>query len=132
MTDQEIRIAIAEAFGWKQVKEVIRWSKHVIKLPGGKKVAAMVHKEDELPDYPNDLNAMHEAESSISPAQIPQWIKNLADIAIKQACYGPCDHSYWIVMSTARQRAEAFLKTKGLWKKSDLDTVRESIEKEKE
>jgi len=93
MTDNEINIAIAEA----------------CILTG------------DLPNYCNDLNAMHEAEKVLSPANQPargesQWSAYLGWL-------GFCGENntsevYGCVTATASQRAEAFLKTLGKWEET--------------
>ena len=62
-----------------------------------------------IPDYLNDLNAMHEAETGLKNADKDLWHNywyNLTTV---------CEPSkeYW--RATAAQRAEAFLKTIGKW-----------------
>ena len=64
-----------------------------------------------IPDYPNDLNAMHEAEKSLGSKTI-QYARTLSDLAaqtrlIKTDIYD----KYWVAFSIARQRAEAFVLT---------------------
>ncbi len=54
-----------------------------------------------LPDYLNDLNAMHEAEKVLQGEQLTEYVER------------------WVEWnSTAAQRAEAFLRTLGPWKDS--------------
>lgn len=64
----------------------------------------------EVPDYCNDLNAMHEAEKVlISPASYTECLRLVV------GPYGAAsifDYAH----ATARQRAEAFLKTLRKWK----------------
>ena len=55
------------------------------------------------PDWCNDLNAMHEAEKTLTSAQLLDYIAFLFD-----TCYEA-------TVATARQRAEAFLRTLGKW-----------------
>ena len=62
----------------------------------------------QLPDYINDLNAMHEAEKMFRNAIYCRYISELCDLAIKE--------NNCMYMATAAQRAEAFLKTLNLWK----------------
>ena len=60
-----------------------------------------------IPDYPNDLNAMHEAERTMGDPQL--WVEYqsyLSDVM---------GHVGWLYHATASQRAEAFLKTLNLW-----------------
>jgi hypothetical protein len=60
-----------------------------------------------LPDYPNDLNAVHEAEKKLDVNPWQQYINLLPDII--EDWRSP-------IHATARQRCEALLKTVGLWK----------------
>jgi hypothetical protein len=57
---------------------------------------------DDLPDYLNDLNAMHEAEWFIMNELSVEYVRNLEKISC-------------IWHASAAQRAEAFLKTLNLW-----------------
>ena len=71
------------------------------------------------PDYLNDLNAMHEAEKVLSPANQlasgeSQWSEYLVWLGF---CGKNKTHVvYGCVTATAAQRAEAFLRTIGKWK----------------
>lgn len=64
-----------------------------------------------VPDYFNDLNAMHEAEKTLTAKQQNAYIDHL--------CGAPREDIYqcWssAVFATATQRAEAFLKAIGKW-----------------
>jgi hypothetical protein len=63
--------------------------------------------ETPLPDYLNDLNAMHEAQKILTYAQggeMTLWITRIHGDG-----YGPQ------LFATAAQRAEAFLRTIGKW-----------------
>ena len=67
---------------------------------------------DALPDYLNDLNAMHEAEKGLPLEKIGRYVCYLTSItnAVDST------HGYSrAILSTAPQRAEAFLKTLNLW-----------------
>ena len=60
----------------------------------------------ELPDYLNDLNAMHEAERKLSAAfwdRYAQWLRELTS----------SNRRFLIAHATAAQRAEAFLRAIG-------------------
>lgn len=67
-----------------------------------------------LPDYLNDLNAMHEAWCSLTVQQ-HNWFRNhLQEIVLRDGHkYGPCRS---VCNATASQRAEAFLRTIGRWR----------------
>jgi hypothetical protein len=97
MTNEQINIAIAEACGWK-------YEKNETHAPDG---SFWWSKEPEIPDYCNDLNAMHEAEKVFDTALYCRYINELCDLTIKG------NNSMY--MATARQRAEAFLKTIEKW-----------------
>jgi len=88
MTQEQQRVAIAEACG-EDSDSIVR---------------------ELIPDYLNDLNAMHEAEKTLTYAQggeMTLWIQRMTC-----AGYGPQ------LFATASQRAEAFLRTIGKWKEA--------------
>jgi hypothetical protein len=98
MTPEQQRIAIAEACGWNYID-----SKTI--YPRGIKDGVTL----ELPDYLNDLNAMHDAEKG--------WFDR-HDLAALDT-YDEYLHeatSGWKWNATASERAEAFLRTIGKWK----------------
>ena len=112
MTDQEQRIAIAEACKWRReyifgngVDDYV-W----IHPTNGKVYPDMLCY---LPDYLNDLNSIHEAEMILYKGLIDQdyWQKGYGrfQTILSESVVLPFS-------ATARQRAEAFLKTLGLWK----------------
>lgn len=101
MSDDEMRIAIAEHLGWKPDTRsgyFINESKQEIT------------PEWCLPNFPEDLNACHEMEKSLSNEQQKRlYVDHLAWLMRK---------GEFTVMAPARQRAEAFLRCVGKW--SDL------------
>ena len=102
MTDEQINISIAEARGWK-------YEKNETHAPDG---SFWWSKEPEFPNYLNDLNAMHEAEKVFDTALYCRYINELCDLTIKG------NNSMY--MATARQRAEAFLKTIEKWNSNKI------------
>jgi hypothetical protein len=62
-----------------------------------------------IPDYLNDLNAMHEAEKALTSEQLEVYCNIL---------HKPNHGVYWAIHATASQRAEAFLRTIGKWEES--------------
>jgi hypothetical protein len=68
-----------------------------------------------LPDYLNDLNAMHEAEKVMPYGKLGDYLNRLVELT------GYCDTKTWtkanfdLNTATAAQRAEAFLRTLNLW-----------------
>jgi len=97
MNKEKQRIAIAKACGWSCFEpDTIQYT---AKRSDG--------KWGEIPDYPNDLNAMHEAEKMLTPFQWSYYLDFLTDP------YAPDWQA--AVHATAAQRAKAFLKTLNLW-----------------
>ena len=99
MTDEQINAAIAEACGWTNVSARHRSGR----CPGADDLYV---GHEFLPNYCNDLNAMHEAERVLSKEQI----ENYCDLLWPKG-YG----WFCAIHTTARQRAEAFLRTLGKW-----------------
>jgi hypothetical protein len=110
MTDNEQRIVIAEACGWR---EVVLLGGQVLGFP-----CLDSYLSREVPDYLNDLNAMHEAEKTLNGNH--QRIANYQDALIRVVGitgFGPFGTiENWLLHATARQRTEAFLRTLGKWK----------------
>jgi hypothetical protein len=110
MTDEQINIAIAEHCGFNL--EEYRMEE------GGINVAA-------IPDYCNDLNDMHDAEKELYANECSMYFRILSKV---HPTFGilpkwmDIDHEeeqaweyFQLIHTTARQRAEAFLKTIGKW-----------------
>lgn len=137
MKPEEQRVAIAEACGWKKIHEIfandgVRWA-----TPNNKLVPVKIKLDKHqyngwgkpeswandyydcwnssygnVPDYINDLNAIHEAENTLSEEQRLIYSEELYHTAIK--CQK--ETGLWRYLSaSAAQRAEAFLKTLNLW-----------------
>jgi hypothetical protein len=107
MTDEQINIAIAEACGWKYVNNETH-------APDG---SFWWSKELEIPDYCNDLNAMHEAEATLDFEQAELFEDELSDVTFKNndGLENPLPCRFSVCHATSRQRAEAFLKTIKKW-----------------
>jgi len=95
------RIKIAEACGWTEI-ELCTCHDGINR---GYEPTIGAHKKH-LPDYLNDLNAIHTAEKILTDQQ---WVIYSAEL--------------WKITNnplhaTAAQLAEAFLKTLGLWEES--------------
>jgi len=115
MTNEEINIAIAEACGYEWVSN--GWGCRFLGSPTERSFGSDTQSplcEDaysSVPNYCNDLNAMHEAEkwmiSNLRLLDFWQFAEELKRIV--PANLG--DDSY--IHTTARQRAEAFLTTIG-------------------
>ncbi len=123
MTDNEIRIAIFEACGWTTRSGVVEYDgvsmPWALWIKDGKE-----YNPHDAPDYPNDLNAMHEAEKVLSGenaisyrnhlARITTVLRNLSDMEEVEPYCNENECAY--IHATAKQRAEAFLKTIEKWK----------------
>lgn len=140
MTDEQIRTCIAEACGWKKVGHSLAglggfppagYEKHPLPSPEAHpqdwRIRDGYHPGEQwftLPDYLNDLNAMHEAEAFamsdlMDSDQWEEYGKHLETYhpsATLLTGESVDYHEFATLMhSTARQRAEAFLRTLGLW-----------------
>jgi len=67
-----------------------------------------------IPDYLNDLDAMHEAEKVLNEKQELRYLTQLMLVIDDNSSLGWRKHVCY--RATASQRAEAFLKTLNLWK----------------
>lgn len=111
------RQAIAEACGWK--KEYAFVSQEFGTM--GEEVQAWISPSGEtsvcrIPDYLLDLNAMHEAEKTLTPKQSEEYVSIMDDVlGIPSAFYGTARRAYLVMHANALQRSEAFLKTIGKW-----------------
>ena len=123
MSPEAQRIAIAEACGWqfhaicksynRTPATVARNLKLLGTVEGGPWDQAIV------PDYLNNLNAMHEAEKMLDPL-LPEQSDERSklfesyELEIEHLC--DCsDPAISPIHATAAQRAEAFLRTTGKW-----------------
>jgi hypothetical protein len=106
MSDEQINIAIFEIFRWKWETE-----KNSFFHPENGRL-----KPKDAPDFCNDLNAMHEGERSLNSQQVQDYTLNLLRVTNND---GTRFHGtlgcFAHVHATAKQRAEAFLKTIGKW-----------------
>ena len=110
MTPEQQRIAIAEACGWK-------WhSRSKGKIKVWDNGLDYVFYDSDLPDYLNDLNAMHEAEKTLSQKDKREYAYQLNGGYYTSGL----DDAFDIVHATAVQRAEAFLKTIDKWTTNQL------------
>ena len=132
MTKEQINITIAESSGWHPHPDNDRsdqkfWTTgNSYGVPEkGKpfKIAAFPsliedfhnHIYYNLPNYSADLNAMHEAEKSITdPRKMLDYFNHLSRYNDPDA--QSIQDSFNIITATALQRAEAYLRTIGKWK----------------
>ena len=111
MSDKQINIAIAEACGWKYVNNETH-------APDG---SFWWSKELEIPDYCNDLNAMHKIFLTLPTGSHITFGRHLQEVCgeglVGYVPSYPEDFARLtrIAHATAAQRAEAFLKTINKW-----------------
>jgi len=92
MNNEQINAAIAEACGWKGCPECNE----------------SICEDNFIPNYCKDLNAMHQAEWSLTDDQLWRMAREIER-----------NDEQWYFRATARQRAEAFLRTLGLWEEAE-------------
>jgi hypothetical protein len=118
MNQAKQRIAIAEACGWKMhdhpdclaKKEgwVSRGWETWVMNPSG----LLVFKHD-IPNYLNDLNAMHQAEMVLSRGEHYNQTGGFG-LYVQNLDFVRCGRKH-LIEATASERAEAFLRTIGKW-----------------
>ena len=101
MTNEQINAAIAEACGWTNVTAMHR---------SGRAPNADYVGYEFIPNYTHDLNAMHEAEKYLDTDELFR--------GYYLALYDVTQSTRWPIHATARQRAEAFLRTLGKWEEA--------------
>ncbi len=110
MTPEEQRIAIAEACGWTATVDDDQFWR-ATRADGSMTSDLWCSMSSVwnvgIPDYLNDLNAMHEAEKVLTREQEKEYAYQL------EAVCCPLEYGWH---ATATQRAEAFLRTIGKWK----------------
>ena len=111
MTEEKQRIAIAEACGWKANANNPKF----YRLNEGP-----IRHWSALPDYLNDLNAMHEAEKVLSVDGVRSFNRELTSIVSNtkaaRLSRGESNAVCYEWHATAAQRAEALLRTLNLWR----------------
>ena len=104
MTPTEQNIAIAEACGLTNVKPVVVQN---VAHQGDDRTVGISSDSGWIPDYLSDLNAMHEAEKTLTKEQRRKYVRTL---------FQTTNTDWDSHCATAAQRAEAFLRTLGKWK----------------
>ena len=100
VTDQQQRIAIAEACGWTLKKGIRAWNR-----PNNNGWDCL----EQLPDYLNDLNAMHEA-MLLHPRK-----ELLRDFLYLEVLEDPTNKTNEPAWATAKQWAKAYITSLGKW-----------------
>jgi hypothetical protein len=108
MTKEQINIAIAEACGWTGFNpdNIPDCLQYTARSPSG--------KWGLIPDYLNDLNAMHEAENHLPSDKKEDYWYQLYENC-RRSVFSRVEDNYKMLHAAAAQRAEAFLKTINKW-----------------
>jgi len=132
MHKDEINKIIAEFCGWKNIRELdyqpIGTDPYI---DGPSQVWVGIHPESDvdskeyevIPDYCNDLNAMHEVVEMLKGDDDIKYVNYLfASVGINRYYYMgatpeafPADRQMKVINASALQRAEAFLRTIDKW-----------------
>jgi hypothetical protein len=127
MTEEAQRVAIAEFCGWLFVQMHGSHGYYYFNLPLEKLDTAkrgMISGATpfyQLPDYTNDLNAIHEAELHCfkTPSERCNYLCHLENVASRTRKVAPDQTidpvTQWACFAEAAQRAEALLRTIGRW-----------------
>lgn len=97
MTNEQINAAIAKACGWWGNQK-----ENCMRPPNRTDVYCLI------PDYLNDLNAMHEAEKVLTEDQF-KWYTHWLEKLMPNTGYRS------LLCAPASRRAEAFLRVMGKW-----------------
>jgi hypothetical protein len=119
MSPEAQRIAIAEACGWNGIKHADYTNCALSKFFG---ISPKYGTYQPVPDYLNDLNAMHEAEKVLPDMASDDdgrdqlgYMETLADTLVATWSSNNSADTWLITHATAAQRAEAFLRNIGKW-----------------
>lgn len=109
MTKEQQRIAIAEWMGWSDIKQG--------PYDGSPFGRLDTHELKPVPNYPEDLNAMHEAEKQLDKSLVAKYQENLIKICVTLDKLFVIGQKYgldgYVIHATASQRSEAQCQT--LW-----------------
>lgn len=125
MTDEEINISIAEHCGFMDIKEHDYQPYNIDPyVDGPYQVWAGINPEtnevDLIPDYCNDLSAMHEAENLLSLKDQRNYVFALTQ-TLETSPNVDLNDQFINIHATARQRAEAFLRAHGKWDETIME-----------
>ena len=109
MTEEEINIAIAEHLGWCDIFLPEGDLFYIGKHPG----RGVGRDYQNLPNYTRDLNAIHKAEMSLPVEGYNGQGFDGSRSEFRGQLRLVCEQPYH---ATAKERAEAFLRTVGKWK----------------
>lgn len=102
MTDEQINRAIAEACGWTDIDGLS--AKGLMGNP-----PELLRSFNYIPDYCTDLNAIHDALMTLKDYRILKYYTQMLEAVVDEPL------RFYAIRATARQHAEAFLRTFGKW-----------------
>ena len=112
MNPEQQRIAIAEACGWTVLEPEVKPA--ITYLWGLRECFILEENKEIIPNYLNDLNAMHDAEELLyAKSDTLEGAERMRDYS-----KWLCNIAKYPLRATASQRAEAFLRTIGKWEES--------------
>lgn len=114
MIPEQINIAIAEACGWRSVKQLPDGQVFGMQDVSGGSEQAWVLKR--VPNYHGSLDAMHEAEKVLNAKQCANFAFILCNDVLDVWLGDDTNEWFEFAHATAAQRAEAFLRTLGKWR----------------
>lgn len=120
MNEEEQRIAIAEHCGWTECQKVegLNLVKGIPPVGHDATRTGLDGGFYEIPNYPFNLNAMHQVEKTLPKEKYELYFGNLVPRMIDWM--DPKERAWpKVCFAPAEQRAEAFLKTIGKWKETE-------------
>lgn len=117
LTQEEKRIKIAEACGFKVTKSPAGdyyYNPESLLCQDGR----VLWDSEELPNYFNDLNAMHTLEKDMQSIIQERYAKKLR-VIISEIELDDYNENWHPMTASSAQRAEAFGQTLGLWKEGE-------------
>jgi hypothetical protein len=134
MNPEQQRIALAALDGWRILRSIAKhnWimehrgiTKEIFLWGRGESEPTLLNRINDLPDYLNDLNAIHKVEVEVLQLNITdasllsyQWTSRCMKYMDELSIITHCDHKksgLLCIVATAPQRAEAILRTMDLW-----------------
>lgn len=116
MTNEEKRIKISEVCGWKITQLSVNSENDDVSItPPGMELNTWRDVNVEIPDYFNDLNAMHETEKVLDEDGMAIYEALLYRICGVDPMTIFARETFKVFSATAAQRAESFGRTLNLW-----------------
>lgn len=124
LSDEELQLKVAKMCGWEKIRTVAAWvalsacvgKPYCYEGPKWEGINNSIREGcyRPLPDFPHDINAMHEAEATLKGKKQYVYAERVANmIGLHADYYTGWDISLYgvfdLLRATARQRAEAFV-----------------------